>query len=79
MNSRRCVQRLTGEIPDRSEAAERLGMTESAMNVAIHRLRRRYASLVREAVARTVADEADIDDELRYLVAVLREKIRLPM
>jgi RNA polymerase sigma factor (sigma-70 family) len=65
---------LTGEIPDRSEAAERLGMTESAMNVAIHRLRRRYAALVREAVARTVADEADIEDELRYLVAVLREK-----
>lgn len=65
---------LTSEIADRQGVAEHLGMTENALAVAIHRLRQRYASLVREAVARTVADEADIEDELRYLVAVLREK-----
>ncbi|MEO0482111.1 MAG: hypothetical protein AAF138_00630 [Planctomycetota bacterium] len=64
---------LTAELPDRPAVADRLGMTENALNVAIHRLRHRYAALVREAVARTVADEADIEDELRYLVAVLRE------
>ena len=49
-------------------------MSENALNVAVHRLRQRYAALVREAVARTVADEGDVEDELRYLVAVLREK-----
>ncbi|MBX3357110.1 MAG: hypothetical protein KF745_01650 [Phycisphaeraceae bacterium] len=65
---------LTGEIADRSGVAGRLGMTENAAAVAIHRLRQRYAALVREAVARTVAHEADVDDELRYLIAVLREK-----
>lgn len=65
---------LTADIPDRSAAAERLGMTVNALNVTIHRLRHRYAALVREAVARTVADEADVEDELRYLVAVLRGK-----
>jgi biotin operon repressor len=60
--------------PIGSTVAERLGMTENALNVTIHRLRQRYAILVREAVARTVADEADVEDELRYLVAVLRKK-----
>lgn len=65
---------LTSEIADRSGVAEQLGMTENALAVAIHRLRQRYAALVREVVARTVADESDIEDELRYLVAVLREK-----
>ncbi len=65
---------LTGDIPDRDEAARQLGMTENALNVAIHRLRQQYAGLVRQAVAQTVADEADVEDELRYLISVLREK-----
>lgn len=64
---------LTGEGPARAQLAADLGMTENAAKVAVHRLRQRYATLVREAVARTVADEADIDDEMRYLVGVLRE------
>ena len=65
---------LTGEGPARSELAVGLGMTENAISVSIHRLRQRYAALVREAVARTVADEADVEEEMRYLVGVLREK-----
>ncbi len=64
---------LTGEGPGRGELAAALGMTENAVTVAIHRLRQRYASLVREGVARTVADEADVEDEMRYLIGVLRE------
>lgn len=65
---------LSGEGAARSEIAARFGMTENAVTVAIHRLRQRYAALVREAVARTVADEVNIEDEMRYLVGVLREK-----
>ncbi len=65
---------LAGEEPARSQLATGLGMTENAVAVAIHRLRQRYAALIREAVARTVADEADVEDEMRYLVGVLREK-----
>ncbi len=65
---------LTGEGPARADVAAALGMTENAVAVAIHRLRDRYAALVREAVSRTVADEADIEDEMRYLVGVLRKK-----
>ncbi|MBX3378936.1 MAG: sigma-70 family RNA polymerase sigma factor [Phycisphaeraceae bacterium] len=65
---------LTGEGYVRSELAARLGMSENAVTVAIHRIRQRYGALVREAVARTIADEAEIDAEMRYLVGVLREK-----
>lgn len=64
---------LSSELADRSGVASRLGITENALGVAVHRLRQRYAALVRDAVAQTVADEADIEDELRYLIEVLRE------
>ncbi len=65
---------LTDATPPGSELAATLGMTENAVAVAIHRLRQRYSALVREGVARTVADEADVEDEMRYLIAVLRQR-----
>ncbi|MEM7681247.1 MAG: sigma factor [Planctomycetota bacterium] len=65
---------LTGEMSARPELAARLDMTPNAIKVAIYRLRRRYAALVRQAVTQTVADPADVEDEMRYLVDVLREK-----
>jgi RNA polymerase sigma-70 factor (ECF subfamily) len=54
-----------------SEAALRLGVTENAVQVAAHRLRHRYRELLREEISRTVAEPADVDDEIRCLVAVL--------
>ena len=54
-----------------AEAATRLGMSEGAVKVAIHRLRKRYRELVRAEVAQTVPESADVDAELRYLVEVL--------
>lgn len=54
------------------EVAARLGLSEGAVKVAIHRLRRRYRTLLRATVAQTVSSEADLEDEMRYLVAVLR-------
>jgi RNA polymerase sigma-70 factor (ECF subfamily) len=42
-------------------------MTEGAVKVAVHRLRKRCRELLREEVARTVAGDGDIDDELRHL------------
>jgi len=64
---------LTGqdELP-RDQIATRLSMSEGAVKVAIHRLRQRYRGLLRAAIAETVDNEADLDDELRYLIAVLR-------
>jgi RNA polymerase sigma-70 factor (ECF subfamily) len=55
-----------------AEAAARLGVSESAVKATIHRLRRRHRELVREEIAHTVPTVAEIDEELRYLVSVLR-------
>ena len=55
-----------------AEAAVRLRVSESAVKSMIHRLRRRHGELVREEIAHTVPSAAEIDEELRYLVAVLR-------
>jgi len=64
---------LTGEDESsREEIAARLDMSEGAVKVAVHRLRQRYRKLVRAAIAETVSNEADLNDEMRYLVAVLR-------
>ena len=66
---------LTGEDESpREEIAARLGMSEGAVKVAVHRLRQRYRKLLRAAIAETVSNEADLDDEMRYLVAVLRKR-----
>jgi RNA polymerase sigma-70 factor (ECF subfamily) len=64
---------LTGEAgkPSYQEAAAELGMTEGAVKVAVHRLRRRYRDSVREEIAQTVAGLEDVDEELRHLFAAL--------
>jgi RNA polymerase sigma-70 factor (ECF subfamily) len=66
---------LTGEedLP-REETAKRLGMSEGAVRVAVHRLRQRYGKLLRAVVAETVSDEAKLDEEMRYLLQVLRRE-----
>lgn len=66
---------LTGEEPPRGETAARLGMSEGAVKVAVHRLRKRYRELLRSEIAETVSDRSDVDDEMRHLLAVLRRDI----
>lgn len=63
---------LTGgaDAPYAALAAD-LGLTEGAVKVAAHRLRQRYRDRLREAIARTVADPAEVDDEIRDLFAAL--------
>jgi RNA polymerase sigma-70 factor (ECF subfamily) len=53
------------------QAATELGMTESALKSAVHRMRARYRQLVREEVAHTVADPTEVHEEARYLIAVI--------
>ena len=66
---------LTGEEQmSRDQIAARLNMSAGAVKVAVHRLRQRYRMLLRAAIAETVSNEADLDDEMRYLVAVLRRR-----
>lgn len=64
---------LTGEgaAQSQAEAAAALGISEGAVKVAIHRLRRRFRDQVRSEIAETVTAPEDIDAELRYLVEVL--------
>ncbi len=50
------------------ELAADLGMSEGALKVAVHRMRRRYGEFLRQEVAATVVDPADIDSELRELI-----------
>jgi RNA polymerase sigma-70 factor (ECF subfamily) len=46
-----------------------LGMSEGAVKVAVHRLRKRYRELLVDEIAQTVASPADVDDELHALLA----------
>jgi len=69
------LNELLSEEPDRpsqAEIAREFGMTENAVKQAFHRLRQRYRQLLREEVAQTVATPAEIEDELRHLIAALR-------
>jgi RNA polymerase sigma factor (sigma-70 family) len=66
---------LLSDDPDRpshAEIAHEFGMTENAVKQAYHRMRQRYRQLLREEVAQTVANPAEIEDELRELIAALR-------
>jgi len=51
--------------------AEELGMSEGAIKVAVHRLRRRYREVLKEEIAQTVADPAEIEEELCELFAAV--------
>jgi len=54
--------------------AREMNTSEGALKVAIHRLRKRYRELFRQEISDTVADPAEVEPELRYLVAVLTSK-----
>jgi RNA polymerase sigma-70 factor (ECF subfamily) len=54
-----------------AELAKRLDMNEGAVKVAVHRLRKRYRQLLRAEIGQTLTTTEDVDEELRYLFAVL--------
>lgn len=64
---------MTGEGEDipYKEVADELGMSESAVKVAIYRLRRHFGEILRDEVASTVGDPDDVEPELRHLLALL--------
>ena len=64
---------LLGDVSGltQADAAERLGWTENAVRVAVHRLRRRFRELIKQEIAQTVDDPAQVQEELRYLLEVL--------
>ena len=51
--------------------ARTLGTSEGAIKVTVHRLRQKFRERLRAEIAATVADDAEIEDEIRYLMAIL--------
>jgi DNA-directed RNA polymerase specialized sigma24 family protein len=57
--------------PGYAEAAANLGLPENTVKSLVLRMRRRYRVLLRVEIAHTVADPAEVDEEIRYLLRVL--------
>jgi len=64
---------LTEDMPASvyGEWATELGMTQEAVRVALHRLRRRFGKELREEIAQTVSDPSEVDEEIKNLFAAI--------
>ena len=64
---------LLGRVaaPSHAEISAALGVSESYVRLAVHRYRNRYRLLLRKEIARTVADPAEIDQEITTLIEAL--------
>jgi RNA polymerase sigma-70 factor (ECF subfamily) len=60
------------EIPY-GRAASELKMSEGAVRVAVHRLRRRYRELLRDEITQTLANPAQADEEMQALFSALAD------
>ena len=56
---------------DYRKAAERLGMKEATLRVAVFRLRRRYGEVLRQQISDTLHSPADLAEELDHLMTSL--------
>lgn len=61
---------MDGSSASHAELGRQLSMSESAVKVAVHRLRKRYRELIRAHIATTTASPEDVDAEIRYLFEV---------
>jgi hypothetical protein len=59
------------EPPGYESVAEKLNLSPGGVKTLIHRFRKRYAEILRAAVAQTVQDPADIDGEIHALCEAL--------
>ena len=67
------VYLLQGSEPvSYADTAARLGLSESAVKSAIYKLRQRYGAILRSEIAQTVETDAEVEDEIRCLLAALR-------
>src|SRR6266566_3877765 len=58
----------------RADLAAQRGVSVGAIDVAVHRLRQRFGVLLRQQVAQTVSSDAEVDEEIRYLISVIDRK-----
>jgi RNA polymerase sigma factor (sigma-70 family) len=61
------------EVESHSDLGARLGLSEGAARVTLHRFRKRYRELLRDEICRTVAHPGEIEGEIRYLMRALNE------
>lgn len=61
-----------GDATPQREAAVTLGLSEEAIKVAIHRLRKRFRDAVRAEIAQTVSEAGTVREELDALMSALR-------
>lgn len=62
-----------GDALPRAEISHQLNLSKAAVAMSLHRMRRRFGELLREEIASTVDDPADIEDELRELMALVSQ------
>ena len=55
----------------RGEVGRQLNLSPAAVGMSIYRMRRRYGELLREEVAATIDDTANIDEEVRMLMRIV--------
>jgi RNA polymerase sigma-70 factor (ECF subfamily) len=58
----------SGDLPPYTVAAQTLGVSEGAVKVGVHRLRRRFGVILRLEIAETVLAPEDVEDEVRELI-----------
>ncbi len=61
---------VDAEATPYSEIATRLSMTEGAVRIAVHRLRRRYRELLHGEIAQTVDSSDEVEAEIRHLLGL---------
>ena len=64
---------LPGQSPNRShaETGAGLGISEAAVKMEVQRMRQRFGEILKDEIAHTVADESEIEEEIRYLIEVV--------
>jgi RNA polymerase sigma-70 factor (ECF subfamily) len=59
-------------LPAYEELSAATGIAEASLRKAVHDLRARFAEAIRQEIACTVQDPAEVEDEVRYLASLLR-------
>lgn len=57
--------------PHYADLADPLSLSEAAIKMSVHRLRRRYRQILLEEIAKTVAGPSEVDEELSHLFNAL--------
>jgi DNA-directed RNA polymerase specialized sigma24 family protein len=60
---------FVGDDRSHAEVAAELGIDEGTLNVAFHRMKKRYRAILLAEVRRTLANEEDAEAELLHLIA----------